>query len=107
MPAPTRRDGNALYYSQIDPRPTHFIEQSVRVYLRMSDDGTRWIVDGPSVDGHPLDSAREDLHASNTECACSKPDECLDVLHAAAQLPLPTGAELAKLIVEALDVPRP
>ena len=51
MPAPTRRDGNAVYYNQTDPPRHHFIEQAVTVYLRLSDDGTRWIVDGPSVDG--------------------------------------------------------
>jgi hypothetical protein len=56
MPAPTRRDGNAVYYSQTDPPRSHFIEQAVTVYLRLSDDGTRWIVDGPSVDGYPHDS---------------------------------------------------
>ena len=105
MPAPIRRDGNALYYSQIDPRPTHFIEQTVRVCLRMSDDGTRWIVDGPSVDGYPLSSALEDLCATNSECACRRPAECLEVHEAADRLPLPTAAELVGLIVEALDVP--
>lgn len=75
-----RRDGNALYYNQIDPPRNHFIEQAVQVYLRLSDDGTRWIVDGPTVDGHCLDSAREDLHATNSECACERPTECRQVL---------------------------
>jgi hypothetical protein len=107
MTAPTRRDGNALYYSQIDPPPHHFIEQTVRVYLRLSDDGTRWIVDGPTVDGHSLDSAREDLCATNSECACDRPAECRQVLEAAEKLPLPTAAELVALIAEALDVPQP
>jgi hypothetical protein len=107
MPAPIRRDGNALYYSQIDPRPTHFIEQTVAVYLRISDDGTRWIVDGPTVDGYPLDSAREDVHATSSECACRKPHECAEVLKAADKLPLPTAVQLVGVIVEALDIPLP
>ena len=64
MPAPNRRDGNAVYYNQTDPPRHHFIEQAVTVYLRLSDDGTRWIVDGPSVDGWPLNSAHEDLRAT-------------------------------------------
>ena len=58
---PLRRDGNANYYNQIDPPAAHFIEQTVAVHLRLSGDGTRWIVDGPSVDGHPLDSTYRDL----------------------------------------------
>ena len=58
---PLRRDGNAHYYNQIDQPATHFIEQTVAVHLRLSGDGTRWIVAGPSVDGHPLDSTYRDL----------------------------------------------
>lgn len=43
-----RRDGNAHYYNQIYPPSAHFIEQTVAVHLRLSDDGTRWIVDAAS-----------------------------------------------------------
>lgn len=106
MPVPTRRDGNALYYNQTAPPRNHFIEQAVTVYLRLSDDGTRWIVDGPSVDGYPLNSAHEDLHATNSECACGRAAECRQVLEAADKLPLPTAAELVGLITEALDLPQ-
>ena len=98
MPAPTRRDGNAVYYNQTDPPSHHFIEQAVTVYLRLSDDGTRWIVDGPSVDGYPLNSAHEDLRATNCECACERTADCREVLEAADKLPLPTAAELVGLI---------
>ena len=67
----------------------------------------RWIVDGPTVDGHPLDSAREDLAATNCECPCERPSECRAVLERADKLPLPTAAELVGLILEVLDVTRP
>lgn len=103
MPAPTRRDGNALYYNHTHPH--HFIEQAVTVYLRLSDDGTRWIVDGPSIDGHPLDSALHHSRATNTECGCGQPADCAHVLELADKLTLPTGAQLAALLVEALDIP--
>ena len=106
MPAPTRRDGNAVYYNRTDPPRHHFIEQAVTVYLRLSDDGTRWIVDGPSVDGYPLNSAHEDLRATNCECACERTADCREVLEAADKLPLPTAADLVGLIAEALDLPR-
>ena len=42
-----------------------------------------------------------DLSASNTECACDSAD-CDDVLAAADTLPLPTGEDLAHLLLEAL-----
>jgi hypothetical protein len=105
MSAPTRQDGNALYYNQIDPPLNHFIEQAVQVYLRLSDDGTRWIVDGATVDGHSLDSAREELCTTNCECACGRPAECRAVLEHADKLPLPTAAELVVLMAEALELP--
>ncbi|MFB1299594.1 hypothetical protein ACAG24_029235 [Mycobacterium sp. pW049] len=102
---PLRRDGNAHYYNQINPPATHFIEQTVAVHLRLSDDGTRWIVDGPSVDGHPLDSTYDDLSATNDECACSQPEECRRRRDYAEALPLPTGAELLAMLAAALDTP--
>lgn len=102
---PLRRDGNARYYNQIDPPATHFIEQTVAVHLRLSDDGARWIVDGPSVDGHPLDSTYPDLSATNSECACNQPEECRRRRDHADALPLPTGAELLTMLADALDAP--
>lgn len=97
---PLRRDGNAHYYNQIDPPATHFIEQTVAVHLRLSDDGTRWIVDS-----HPLDSTYRDLSATNSECACSQPTECARLRDHADTLPLPTGAELLTMLAAALDAP--
>ncbi len=95
-----RRDGHAARYSY-EPDGTHYVEQTVQVFLRLSDDRTRWIVDAASVDGCALDSAMSDLSASNTECACDSA-ECDDVLAAADTLPLPTGEELAHLLLDAL-----
>jgi hypothetical protein len=97
----TRRDGNAHHY---DYKPTrrHFVEQSVQVCLRLSDNSTRWIVDGPTFDGRPLDSALSDNTAQRSECACNRPDECERTARYADQLPLPTAAELVTLINAAL-----
>jgi len=50
-PARTRHDGNAHHYDYSSESP-HFIEQALNVYLRLADDGTRWIVDSVNVDGH-------------------------------------------------------
>lgn len=107
MTTPLRRDGNVLYYNQIDPpENVHLIEQTIRVYLRLSDDGTRWIVDGPTVDGAALDSAHDDLASTNSECACQRPEECAALRTIADRLPLPTASQLVGLIADALDVPR-
>ena len=100
MTIPTRPDGNATHYSYL-PEAPHFVEQTVRVYLRLADDGTSWIVDGATVDGHSLDSAYSDETATNTECACGRPDECEDLRASADRIPLPNGAELAQLILDA------
>jgi len=97
----TRRDGQATHYPYLPDAP-HFIEQAVQVYLRLSDDGTHWIVDGPTVDGAPLDSALHDESAANDECACGRPDDCTALRAAADRIPLPTGAELAELLRDAL-----
>lgn len=103
-PAPKRRDGNAHHYDYRSDSP-HYIEQTVSVYLRLADDGRRWIVDSSSVDGCGLDSAHGDLSAHNDECACGRPQECESVRVAADRLPLPTGAELLAMLAAALDTP--
>ena len=62
-PAPMRRAGNAANFRRgktADER--HQIEQTVKVYLRLADGASRWIVD-PTVVGYPLDSAHENLDA--------------------------------------------
>jgi hypothetical protein len=100
MTTSPRADGNATHYSY-QPDAPHFIEQTVRVYLRLAGDGTRWIVDGATVGGHPLDSAYSDETATNTECACDRPEECEDLRAAADRIPLPTGPEVAQLILDA------
>lgn len=97
----TRHDGNAHHYDYSSESP-HFIEQTLTVYLRLADDGTRWIVDSPTMDGHPLDSSHSDLSAHNSECGCGRRDECNSVLAYADTLPLPTGRELIALLIDAL-----
>jgi hypothetical protein len=97
-----RRDGNAAYYPYTPDSRQHFIEQTVKVYLRLADDGTRWIVDGPTVDGYPLDSAL-DGGASRSECGCGRPHDCRRALEHANQLPLPTATEPIAMIANALD----
>lgn len=101
MTTNARRDGNATHYPYL-PEAPHFIEQTVNVYLRLADDGTGWIVDGATVDGTSLYSAYSDETATNVECACERPDECEAVRARADQLPLPSGPELAQLILNAL-----
>lgn len=96
-----RRDGHTPRYAYEPDDGTQYIEQSVRVYLRLCDDRTHWIVDAATVDGYALDSAASDESATNDECACGT-TECDDVLAAADRLPLPTGEELAQLIRDAL-----
>lgn len=96
-----RRDGQAPRYSYL-PEAPHYIEASVQVYLRLSDEGTHWIVDGASVDGYALDRGRSDDHATNEECACERDEECKALLEAANELRLPTAEELAHLILDAL-----
>ena len=58
--------------------------------------------DSSSLDGHPLDSAYDDISAHNSECPCNSPEDCERARAAADQIPLPTGRELAALIVQAL-----
>lgn len=95
-----RRDGQAERYSY-EPEAPHYIEHAAVVYLRLSDEGTHWIVDAASVDGHALDP-QSDGDASNSECACGRADECETVRARADKLSLPTGEELAELIRDAL-----
>ena len=97
----TRPDGHATHYDY-QPESAHFIEQTVMVYLRLSDGQTRWIVDGASVDGYGLDSSHTDETATNDECACGKDKECEAVRRKAETIPLPNGPELAQLILDAI-----
>jgi len=99
---PLRPDGNVAIAWRDLPAGRHFIEQAVVVYLRLDDAGRRWIVDGSSLDGYALDSSHGDLSAQRGECPCAEDAACEAARAAADQLPLPTGRELAALIVEAL-----
>lgn len=99
---PMRPDGNVRIAWRDLPGGSHFIEQTALVYLRLDDAGQRWIVDGSSVDGYPLDSAYDDLSAQRCECPCGQEAACEAARAAADRLPLPTGRELAALIIDAL-----
>lgn len=101
IPNLTRGDSNAHHYDYSSESP-HNVEQEVRVFLRLSDDGTRWIADSPTMDGYPLTSAHRDGKAHNGECACERRDECNSVRAYADTLPLPTGRELIALLIDAL-----
>lgn len=105
--APVRADGNRHWYDFEEARPfadpatgaaPHYIEATVAVYLRTSDDGRSWIVDGATVDGGALD-LYTDPHASN--CPCSNPDACAEAVAASERLPVPNGRELLDMLVAA------
>jgi hypothetical protein len=109
--APLRADGNRHWYDFdvaepfVDPATggaPHYIEASVAVYLRVSDDGQSWIVDGATVDGAALDFYT-DPHASN--CPCSDPDACEQAVAASERLRLPNGRELLDMLTAAHALP--
>lgn len=82
----------------------HTIEEAVRVYLRLSEDGTRWVIDHSTVDGSPLFSDYDQpLHE---ECAClGGPFEAEGEALAERleqDLGLPDGLELMMLLAEEL-----
>ena len=95
------RPGSAAGAAAAAP-PRHVIEQTALVYLKLSADGTHWCVDTTSVDGYPLDSAYDDHSAQRCECPCGQEAACEAARAAADRLPLPTGRELAALIINAL-----
>lgn len=83
------------------PEQGHFIEDSVTVYLRLDDKSEKWIVDGPSIDGYPLDS-HDDNNPQNRECTCEDATACDKALEYGHKLPLPTAEQLMHLLAESL-----
>lgn len=79
-------------------RHGHRIEQHVKVYLTLSDDGTRWELDTNNFDGHPLDGLAYGPQPSESDCLCGQPELCIEAHNRAALIPLPTGQELFTMI---------
>ncbi|MGW7537821.1 hypothetical protein [Amycolatopsis sp. NPDC054798] len=79
----------------------HEIAQSVTVYLLWGPEG--WYVDPRNLDGYPLD---EDGPVTNGDCECGDPDACeaaVQEVREAAEIRLPTGSQLAKLLADAVQ----
>ncbi|WP_241031635.1 hypothetical protein [Rhodococcus koreensis] len=56
-------------------RGTHYVEESIWVYLMRDWDGIdRWVLDPVTVDGCGLDSGLDG--ARDSECMCEDKDEC-------------------------------
>ncbi|MBO8150837.1 hypothetical protein HYG77_36645 (plasmid) [Rhodococcus sp. ZPP] len=83
-------------------RGTHYIEESIWVYLMRDWDGTdRWVLDPVTVDGCGLDSGLED-GARNSECMCDNQAECSAIRDRMDKVYLPTAEELLHLLAESL-----
>lgn len=77
-----------------DAAGRHLVEERAIIWLRL---GTRgWLIDGPTVDGLPLEGLESG--PTNQACSCRDRRECVAVCKAADSLPLPTAAELLDLL---------
>jgi len=106
-----RPDGNRIRYDVGDVEPfvdpatglsPHYIEESVNVYLRLDDQGQKWIVDSQAL----VDTLESDYDDGplNGECPCSSETACEAVReHAAVNVGLPDAEELMIMIAEALQ----
>jgi hypothetical protein len=92
-----RNDGNRDYH---DGFPPHRIETTVLVYLRLDDEGKGWIVDGPTVDGHPLD----DRGVYGDDCPCGGGSEHDAAIAHAQNLMVPSGVDLIDLLLESIGM---
>ena len=83
-------------------RGTHYIEESIWVYLMRDWDGIdRWVLDPVTVDGCGLDSGLED-GARNSECMCEDKDECNAIRDRMDRAALPSADDLLHLLAESL-----
>ena len=81
---------------------SHYIEESVWVYLMRDWDGTdRWVLDPVTVDGYGLDSGLED-GARNSECMCEDQAECNAIRDRMDRAALPTATDLMHLLADSL-----
>jgi hypothetical protein len=95
--------GEPIAYNTLaewEPERGHYIEETVQVYLRLSADGTRWIVDGASIDGYGLDSVLD--QPRNSECPCDQRQDCATARHRAESVDLPDGEGLMRMLAESL-----
>ncbi|MGB7237817.1 MAG: hypothetical protein WBD41_17805 [Rhodococcus sp. (in: high G+C Gram-positive bacteria)] len=81
----------------------HYIEESVSVYLMGDPDHVqaRWVIDPTAVSGEPLDSTLPRGPESGN-CECEFPIECAHRRVELERVPLPDGADLAVMLLEAL-----
>ena len=77
-------------------RGTHYIEESIWIYLMRDWDGIdRWVLDPVTVDGCGLDNG-----ARNSECMCEDKDECTAIQDRMERLP--STDDLLHLLAESL-----
>lgn len=93
-----------MYMSQAEralERGSHYIEESIWVYLMRDWDGTdRWVLD-LTVDGYGLDSGLEN-GARNSECLCEDQAECNAIRDRMDRATLPTADDLMHLLADSL-----
>jgi hypothetical protein len=77
----------------------HRIEQSVSVYLIWR--RGQWVIDWSTIDGMNLDGVIEG-GARRESCGCDDDAGCAAAVAAANDAPLPSGQELAALLVTAM-----
>ncbi|QYA99721.1 hypothetical protein I1A62_00590 (plasmid) [Rhodococcus sp. USK10] len=83
-------------------RGTHYIEESIWVYLMRDWDGVdRWVLDPVAVDGCGLDSGLEN-GARNSECMCEDREACDAIRDRMDRAPLPSADDLLHLLADSL-----
>ncbi|MDJ0005531.1 hypothetical protein QM616_22665 [Rhodococcus fascians] len=82
---------------------THYIEDSVGVYLMRDPAGSnRWVLDPTSISGEALDSTYAE-GPENGNCECGRPNECERIAsHMGRRAALPNGEELLVMLAAAL-----
>lgn len=100
---PIAGHGEPLWFDTLNewtPERGHYIEETVQVYLRLSADGTRWLVDGAAVDGCSLDSVLD--RPRNSECPCNQRQDCATERHCAESVDLPNAEGLMRMLADTL-----
>lgn len=114
-----RRYGTAIYHAaygewedqnpglaaEVDYDPTapdpHPVGQMVEVYLQFDPARRAWVVDPRTVDGYPL--VGEDRPSTDCDGDCGDSAACAAAIDQANAVRLPTGQELAELLVDAVQ----